>query len=129
MGHGILYFPDSKFAALKEGAELRCNLVLPRDYTKLDQILTALGNVTAQCDSIPSKLPVPVAHSYRPSRTDWQSIAEWALKTIEKSALEKIVLARETLVECSQTPDPCVPALDAESRHTKMFPLSVPAIS
>ena len=89
-----------------EGTELRCNLVLPRDYLLADQIIEELYELSNCSAGAIGKLPSPLSHTYRPSRSEWQSIVECMLDTIGRSPLEKIVLARETLVECSNAPDP-----------------------
>ena len=87
-------------------AELRCNLNLPRDYGSQDRIIGELYGLSGNAETVPVGLPLPLSHAHRPSRTEWRTIIESMLRTIRQSPLEKIVLARETLVECASAPDP-----------------------
>ena len=87
-------------------AELRCNLRLPDDYARVDQIVYELSALANSRVKRPVQLPIPLSVTYRPSRIEWQEIIEDMLATIEQSSLGKIVVARETLVKCSEPPDP-----------------------
>lgn len=98
--------PRFEVRRTREETEFRCNLILPRDYTRIDQIINELNVLSGRYTAIPVRLPRPLSHTCRPSRTEWQATVERMLDTIGQSSLKKIVLARESLVECSDVPEP-----------------------
>ena len=76
-----------------EEAVLACNLVLPRDVARADEII---GEIQAlrPVGAFEDWLETPVERVDKPELADWGSNIETALAAFEEGSLEKVVLAR-----------------------------------
>ncbi len=68
--------------------------------------------------------PIPyLSRSDNPSRSDWIALVERALEQIKKGHLQKVVLARQTILHLESAPDPfqVLAALEKKSPHSSLF--------
>ena len=98
--------PRFEVRASQDGAILRCNIVLPRDYAQMDHILAMLERMPLRPAYSEESLPRPESHYFRPTQPEWNGITNWALREIDRTSLDKVVLARETVIRCAGDLDP-----------------------
>ncbi len=79
-----------------EAATLVCNLVLPRDLARRDEILAQIQRLRFPAPRPPAAVPVPIARTDRPDAEGWRHNVVWALRAFETTRLDKVVFARET---------------------------------
>lgn len=80
---------------------LSCNLVLPRDVGRREEILEEIENLDFPDEGENGGLPVPLSRTDRPGFPGWREIVEEALSTFDRGDLGKVVLARRTELEFS----------------------------
>lgn len=88
---------------------LSCHLWLERGddpYEKINAITAILDRVTACTDCSSMKLPELLNLSYNPDETIWMEKCLKALQTFESGSMEKIMLARQTVLEFSRSFSP-----------------------
>jgi menaquinone-specific isochorismate synthase len=88
---------------------LSCNLWLERNddlNTKISAIVALLNGIVPAGDCSAMKLPDVQNISYRPDENRWREQCEKALQTFESGELEKIMLARQTVLEFSNSFSP-----------------------
>lgn len=78
-----------------EATELVCNLVLPRDYEALPELLQTIDTLASAAAPAAEAFPLPLDRTNVPGVDLWRKNIEWALEAFEKSALQKVVFARE----------------------------------
>jgi menaquinone-specific isochorismate synthase len=87
----------------KSGTTLSCNLILPQSPDDADaagnRLLEALSAVKTTVKIPSSRLPELLAVSYSPDQQEWIQICNRVLDTIRTSSVEKVMLARQTLLE------------------------------
>ncbi len=77
------------------GATLVCNLVLPHDQARRDEILARIDRLQFPRSLPPAAVPVPVSRTDRPDAEGWRRNVVWALRAFEQTRLDKVVFARE----------------------------------
>ena len=76
--------------------ELRCNLVLPKDYGYAIAIQEAVSSLVFEQSYDQFRLPLVLARANCPGESGWRNNIGWALGTFATQQLEKVVFARET---------------------------------
>ncbi len=89
------------------GAELACNLILPRDLAAADDIVRQIRQLDEPASLQPAA-PLPLVRTRRdlPTRPDWSAAVRFALREIEAGRLGKVVLARRATLSASAPLDP-----------------------
>ena len=77
-------------------ATLACNLVLPRDAGRREEILEQIENLAFPDEDHDGVLPVPVSRTDGPDFPGWRENVEGALSTFASGDIGKVVLARRT---------------------------------
>jgi len=91
----------------REGrTSLVCNLVLPRDRGRREEILAKVEQLVLPTLPLTDRLPLPVARKDIPEGAGWHANINWALSAFEASSLEKVVLARRAVFDFAETMDP-----------------------
>lgn len=107
---GTFTFTLPRFAFMRrdDRAVLACNLLLPRDVHRLDEILEEIEQLRFSVRTLDDRLPLPISRTDEPDRSAWCQNVEWALDAFsdETTALEKIVLARRAAFGFSGRLDP-----------------------
>ncbi len=103
-GRYRFYLPRFEVRSGASDAQLVCNLAFPRDFARMDAILTELSEMSF---STPAWTPPPEVRerSDNPDRKAWKRRIGLALAAIERGTLEKIVLARKSTFTFSGRPD------------------------
>lgn len=86
--------PRLELVSGNTGTELVCNLLLPRDASRSDEILAGLSYSTLPPGGPAGELPLPVSRLDSPDRAGWGLNFEHALAAFRRGDLEKVVLAR-----------------------------------
>lgn len=76
------------------GTELACNLLLPHDASRVEEILEEIQNSPLPVGGYAGELPLPVSRLDSPDRTGWELNVEHALAAFRRGDLGKVVLAR-----------------------------------
>jgi len=85
---------------------LACNLVLPRDADRRDDLPAAIASLPAARPDEEGALPAPSRRTDRPDRVGWTRMVRWALDAIEKGRLDKVVFARQVALGLDRCVDP-----------------------
>ena len=80
-------------------ATLACNLILPRDADRREEILEEIEELSLFPELFDDDLPEPISRTDAPDFNGWQRNVDQALSDFEKGCLEKAVLARRTTLE------------------------------
>ena len=96
---GTYKFVLPRFELSVQGTEvtLACNLVLPRDRIRRDEILEQVELLSFPSHLLSGDLPVPISRCNTPNRSGWDSNVNWALEAFDHNFLDKIVLARKAV--------------------------------
>jgi len=78
----------------EEGATLVCNLVLPRDAGRREEVLGQIEGLRAPSGGRTGALPEPLYRTDAPDREGWDVNVERALAAFSRGRLGKVVLAR-----------------------------------
>jgi len=92
-----------------EHYSLSCHLWLEQGdniITKIRELTELLDRVVTSTDCSASKLPELLNISYNPDETRWIELCRKALRTFTSGEMEKIMLARQTILEFSTTLSP-----------------------
>ena len=87
--------PRFELRSGESGAILSCNLVLPRDAMRREEILEQIENLSFPED-LDGGLPVPLSRTDSPDYPGWRENVEGALSAFAGGDLGKVVLARRT---------------------------------
>lgn len=111
---GSYRFVLPRFELRSGGGEttLACNLVLPRDAGRREEILDQIENLSFPNEGQDGGLPVPVSRTDSPDFSGWSENVERALSTFAGGELGKVVLARRAEIGFAEEVDA---ALLAES--------------
>ena len=111
---GSYRFVLPRFELRSGGGEttLACNLVLPRDAGRREEILDQIENLAFPNEDRGNVLPVPVSRTDSPNFSGWRENVERALSAFAGGELSKVVLARRAEIGFSEEVDA---ALLAES--------------
>ena len=85
---------------------LACNLVLPRDAARRDDLPAAIASLPAATPAEGGPLPAPSRRTDRPDQAGWTRMVRWALDAIEAGRLDKVVLARRVALGLDRRVDP-----------------------
>lgn len=89
-----------------QSSHLACNLIVPRDRGREEEIVAAIqGLAFPDCD-VPSSLSRPQARTDVPARPKWERMVRWALASIGEGPLDKVVLARRVSLSLQTEVDP-----------------------
>lgn len=93
---GTYRFVLPRFEVVREDGELSlvCNLVLPRDAEKREEILAEIEALAAPEDNVEFSLPRLVRRTDSPDFGGWSRNIEKALAAFEGGGMDKVVLAR-----------------------------------
>ena len=86
--------PRFEYSVRGERALLACNLLLPRDATRRDEILREIELLEFPDADLKGDLPLPQERIDRPDLDGWTRNVEWALREFRDGRMQKIVLAR-----------------------------------
>lgn len=107
---GAYRFTLPRFELRRESgvSTLICNLVLPDDVEKLDEVLDQIEqlNFPSNYASPTDTLPRPIRRTDAPDLNGWTSNIESALSAFEQGRLDKVVLARRARLEFDDEVDP-----------------------
>jgi menaquinone-specific isochorismate synthase len=78
----------------EEGATLVCNLVLPGDAGRREEVLAEIEDLRSPSGEPSGILPEPLYRKDAPDREGWNANVEAALDAFSESGLGKVVLAR-----------------------------------
>jgi menaquinone-specific isochorismate synthase len=78
----------------RTGATLSCNLVLPRDRDRQEEILAQIEGLRVPPEDEHGVLPEPLYREDAPDRRGWDANVEHALSAFSEGRLGKVVLAR-----------------------------------
>lgn len=110
---GAYHFVLPRFELRRRGGEtmLACNLVLPRDAARAEELLDEVESL-----SLPEEperplgpagsLPVPVSRADVPDREGWGENVETALRAFSAGRMEKVVFARRVEFRFGEDLDP-----------------------
>jgi menaquinone-specific isochorismate synthase len=110
-----------------EGNEYRlsCRLVINGDggttAGKISELRQTLDQIRPDTGFASQKLPEVVKLSYNPDEKNWESICRKALGTFESGDMEKIALARQTVLEFSGSFSPFLFMLRYPSRNSAIY--------
>jgi menaquinone-specific isochorismate synthase len=98
---GAYRFVLPRFELVARGGEttLVCNLVLPRDGERRDEILEEIEHLTFPGDQGAETPEAPVTRADSPDPATWKRNVEKALAAFAEGRLGKVVLARRTVLE------------------------------
>lgn len=97
--HQSSYFFLPKIELMRQDDQWTLNANLSSDF---QSIIVALKNLKADYQLSAPLLPQASSVHYSPQFDEWKSILDKALSAIEDNQFEKVVLARETMVELKQ---------------------------
>jgi len=100
-----------RFELQRQGDTTRliCNLAFPEDTDRISEILDDLEALVPDPPfDMDGSSDLPLSRTDFPDRTDWESSIDWSLQAFEEQRLEKIVLARKTVLSFARPLDPVV---------------------
>ena len=86
--------PRFELHAGEEGSTLVCNLVLPRDASRQEEVLREIEGLRAPSDGRGASLPEPLYRRDAPDHDGWEANVGWALVAFSEGRMGKVVLAR-----------------------------------
>jgi menaquinone-specific isochorismate synthase len=90
-----------------DATRLICNLAFPEDSEGIPAILEALDALSTGTEAdYDEPIDAPLAREDFPGREQWDSSIRWSLQAFEDLRLEKIVLARKTVLSFASQLDP-----------------------
>lgn len=116
-GPSCFVLPRIELVTGSDGAELTCNLILPRDLASADDIVPQIRELE-NLNSAPLAGPLPMLRERRdlPTRREWADAVRSALREIDAGRLDKVVLARRATFQAAAPINPF--ALLAKLRAT-----------
>ena len=78
----------------EQRTEIACNLSLPRDAGRADEILGEISRLPLPAGGPAGELPLPISRLDSPDRAGWDLNVDHALAAFERGELRKTVLAR-----------------------------------
>lgn len=107
---GTFTFTLPRFALLRrdDRAVLACNLLLPGDVERRQDILDEIGRLRFPLQGLDDDLPLPISRTDEPDSDGWSRSVDWALDAFRStsSPLEKVVLARRVMFGFPEPLDP-----------------------
>lgn len=105
---GTFTFTLPRFEYVVQGGRsvLACNLILPRDADRLEEILADVETLAFPLEELSDAQPLPISRSDRPHREQWIRDVQWALQAFRDERFEKVVLARRADFGFSESLDP-----------------------
>ena len=112
-GFPTFLFTLPRFAYLRneDRGVLACNLILPRDLSRKDAILSDIERLRFPDrfagPAFGARMPLLLSRTDEPDQAGWKRSIEWALDVFaqRRRHLEKVVLARRTLLTFSESLD------------------------
>ncbi|MEX1055948.1 MAG: chorismate-binding protein, partial [Rhodothermales bacterium] len=100
--------PRFEYSVRGDHALLACNLLLPRDVERRDQILREIELLGFPDTALNGELPLPQSRVDRPGLDGWTQNVEWALHEFRDGRMKKIVLARRADFRFDERLDPMI---------------------
>jgi menaquinone-specific isochorismate synthase len=100
--------PRTELRVSEGGAVLSANLVFPRDARQPERVLAELNTLRWPVEALSGELPMPVDRADAPGRAPWRDGIEAALRALDATPLEKVVLARRATYTFDDPLDPYV---------------------
>lgn len=102
----LFTLPRFELIAGDSTASFICNIIPGLDMVKRDSILKLLDTIDFNYSkNYPKSIP-NIRLKDSPDKDGWMQMVSSALKSLETEPLEKVVLARRTVLEFSERPDP-----------------------
>ncbi len=98
--------PRFEYVVQDHRSVLACNLILPRDAGRLEDILNEVDALAFPPAEVSAALPIPISRSDAPDRDEWHRDVDWALRAFRRGPLKKVVLARRAKFGFSDVLDP-----------------------
>ncbi len=105
-GEFCFVLPRFEWVLKGQSATLVCNLVLPRDYDRWEQVEAAFNALKPSVSQSFVEIPMLLHRLNIPDYEDWKENIDWALQTFGQSALRKIVFAREVILTLKEGINP-----------------------
>ncbi|WP_166177832.1 isochorismate synthase [Rubrobacter tropicus] len=86
--------PRFELRVQTSGTTLSCNLVLPRDRERQEEILAQIEGMWIPSEGDDEPLPEPLDREDTPDRRGWENNVRYALSAFSEGRLGKVVLAR-----------------------------------
>ena len=100
--------PRFELISRRGEATLACNLVLPRDADRREEILEEIEELSFTPELFDDDLPEIISRTDAPDFTGWRRNVDQALASFDRGHLEKAVLARRATLEFEKEPDPAL---------------------
>ncbi len=106
LSYAMLVLPRFELTRTDSGTELVCNLILPDDLDKVDEIKKQLSSL--QFDNLNDDAIIPelLNRTDNPNKEEWNINIKKILNLINDEKIEKLVSARETTFEFSEILNP-----------------------
>ncbi len=100
--------PRFELISRRGEATLACNLVLPQDADRREEILQKIEELSFEKESIEDELPALTSRTDVPNFAGWRQSIDHSLKAFDKENLDKVVLARRTTLGFADELDPAL---------------------
>ncbi|MGB3632724.1 MAG: isochorismate synthase [Rubrobacteraceae bacterium] len=98
--------PRFELISRRGDATLACNLVLPHDTDRREEILEEIEQLSFERENLEEGLPEPISRADVPDFAGWRRNIDQTLADFYEGRLEKAVLARRTTLEFTDELDP-----------------------
>lgn len=98
-----------RFELQREGdvTRLICNLAFPEDRDAITDVLEELSALSKDPpEPFDTDVDLPLSREDLPDRRQWETSIDWSLRAFDEQQLEKIVLARKTVLSFANRLDP-----------------------
>lgn len=113
--------PRFELIARESSAAFVCNIIPALDLNNQDSIIKLLDTVNFNFSEHPLRSIPNIRCEDNPDKTGWMRMISSALDSLEKEPLEKVVLARQTMLQFSDPPDPVDIAALLQSKAIRCF--------
>lgn len=101
------WLPRFELQRQGETTRLICNLAFPEDTDRISDVLRELSELSAGvAANLDGSDDMPLSREDIPNREQWESSIDWSLRAFDEQRLEKIVLARKTILSFASRLDP-----------------------
>lgn len=113
--------PRFEYLLNRDRGLLACNLILPRDREKCDEILEAIGKLQFVRAEQTERIPTPISRRDHPGESEWRRQVDWALDAFRSEEMEKVVLARRARFGFAEPLDPILLLQELEAATANCF--------
>ncbi len=101
------WLPRFELQRQGDATRLICNLAFPEDSDRISDVLRELSELSAGvAANLDGSGDMPLSREDIPDREHWESSINWSLRAFDEQRLEKIVLARKTILSFASRLDP-----------------------